>query len=79
MLALGTTDTRRHLPDDSLEHRFDPRHNSVNALRLLLAGLVLVSHTIQLASDGREDPVGRFTDSHVDLSTMSVDGFFALS
>jgi peptidoglycan/LPS O-acetylase OafA/YrhL len=58
--------------------QFDPRRNSVNALRLALAGLVLVSHTIQLSTaDG--DPVGRFTDSHVDLSTMAVDAFFALS
>jgi peptidoglycan/LPS O-acetylase OafA/YrhL len=65
--------------DLSLGRRFDPRRNSVNAVRLGLAGLVLLSHTIQLSSGGREDPVGRLTDSHVDLSTMAVDGFFALS
>ena len=66
-------------PSDTVQQRFDPRHNSVNALRLALAGLVLVSHTIQLSSDRQVDPVGQLTDSHVDLSTMAVDGFFALS
>lgn len=58
--------------------RFDSRHNSVNALRLVLAGLVLVSHTIQLGTNG-PDPVGRLTRSSVDLGTIAVDGFFALS
>ena len=66
-------------PADTVQLRFDPRHNSVNALRLGLAGLVLVSHTIQLSSDRQVDPVGQLTESHVDLSTMAVDGFFALS
>ena len=50
----------------------------MNALRLFLAGLVLVSHTIQLSTSG-QDPLGRFTGSYVDLSTVAVDGFFALS
>ena len=61
----------------SLADAFDPRANSVNALRLFLAGLVLVSHTLKL--HGGEDPVGRFTGGFVDLGTMAVDGFFALS
>lgn len=56
---------------------FDPRSNSVNALRLGLAGLVLISHTLKL--HGGQDPVGRFTGGFVDLGTMAVDGFFALS
>jgi peptidoglycan/LPS O-acetylase OafA/YrhL len=61
----------------SLADAFDPRANSVNALRLFLAGLVLVSHTLKL--HGGEDPIGRFTGGFVDLGTMAVDGFFALS
>jgi peptidoglycan/LPS O-acetylase OafA/YrhL len=73
-LAQSLPETRR----DTLEVQFDSRRNSVNALRLALAGLVLVSHTVQ-ASTGDGDPVGRFTGSHVDLSTMAVDAFFALS
>ena len=56
---------------------FDPRRNSVNALRLVLAGIVLLSHTLKL--HGGEDPVGRFTGGTVDLGTIAVDGFFALS
>jgi peptidoglycan/LPS O-acetylase OafA/YrhL len=62
----------------TVAQRFDARHNSVNALRLFLAGLVLVSHTIQ-DSTGGPDPVGWLTGSHVDLGTIAVDGFFALS
>lgn len=60
-----------------LARAFDPRSNSVNALRLALAGLVLVSHTLKL--HGGEDPIGRFTGGFVDLGTIAVDGFFALS
>lgn len=62
----------------NLAQSFDSRCNSVNALRLALAGLVLVSHTIQFSTSG-PDPLGRFTGSFVDLSTIAVDGFFALS
>lgn len=61
----------------TLVARFDPRNNSVNALRLGLAGLVLFSHTIKLQSG--EDPLGTLTGGEVDLGTLAVDGFFALS
>jgi peptidoglycan/LPS O-acetylase OafA/YrhL len=61
----------------TLAARFDPRNNSVNALRLGLAGLVLFSHTIKLQSG--EDPLGALTGGEVDLGTLAVDGFFALS
>lgn len=60
-----------------LAEKFDPRCNSVNACRLILAGLVLVSHSIKL--HGGQDPIGRVTGGVVDLGTMAVDGFFALS
>jgi peptidoglycan/LPS O-acetylase OafA/YrhL len=56
---------------------FDPRRNSVNALRLGLAGIVLLSHTLKL--HGGSDPVELVTGSSVDAGTMAVDGFFALS
>lgn len=61
----------------TLAESFDPRRNSVNALRLGLAGLVLVSHTLKL--HGGADPLGRLTGGGVDLGTVAVDGFFALS
>jgi peptidoglycan/LPS O-acetylase OafA/YrhL len=61
----------------TLTTRFDPRNNSVNALRLGLAGLVLFSHTIKLQSG--EDPLANLTGGDVDLGTLAVDGFFALS
>lgn len=61
----------------SVALRFAPRANSVNALRLGLAGLVLLSHTLTLS--GGSDPLGEFTGGVVDLGTVAVDGFFALS
>lgn len=61
----------------TLDRAFDPRSNSVNALRLGLAGLVLLSHTLKL--HGGTDPLGRLTGGFVDIGTMAVDGFFALS
>ena len=60
-----------------LTDAFDPRANSVNALRLVLAALVLLSHALKL--QGGVGPIGRITSSDVDLGTMAVDGFFALS
>lgn len=61
----------------TLDRAFDPRSNSVNALRLVLAGLVLISHTLKLY--GGFDPIGQLTGGDVDMGTMAVDGFFALS
>src|SRR5690348_14177211 len=61
----------------SLVGTFDPRINSVNALRLILAGLVLGSHTLKL--HGGHDPLEVVTGGSVDIGTVAVDGFFALS
>lgn len=72
-----TTPMRSVRDAPTLHRAFDPRANSVNALRLALAGLVLVSHTLKL--HGGEDPLGRLTGGFVDTGTMAVDGFFALS
>lgn len=62
---------------DSVAARFDPRSNSVNALRLGLAALVLLSHSLTMS--GGTDPLGDLTGGIVDLGTVAVDGFFALS
>lgn len=62
---------------DSVAARFDPRRNSINALRLGLAALVLVSHSLTMS--GGTDPLGDITGGIVDLGTVAVDGFFALS
>ena len=59
----------------ALSERIDPRHNSINAMRLVLAFAVLLSHSMQLAQGESNAPTG----SVVDLSTLAVDGFFALS
>ena len=58
----------------SLAARFDPRHNSLNALRLLLAALVIVSHSWPLSGNEPEPNLGG-----ANLGTWAVFGFFAIS
>lgn len=52
----------------------DARHNSLNALRLVLAALVVVSHAWPLGGYGAEPVWGRFT-----VGTWAVAGFFTIS
>lgn len=57
----------------TLHHAFDPRGNSLNALRMAFAGVVLVSHSF--AASGRPEPaLGGIT-----LGTWAVMGFFGIS
>lgn len=58
----------------SLLERFDPRRNSLNALRLLLAALVIVSHSWPLSGHNPEPEWGG-----ANLGTWAVFGFFAIS
>jgi peptidoglycan/LPS O-acetylase OafA/YrhL len=58
----------------TLGGRFDPRNNSLNALRLLLATLVIVSHAGPLGGFGGNLPIGG-----VGLGGWAVAGFFAIS
>lgn len=53
---------------------FDPRHNSLNSLRLVLAVLVIVSHAWPLGGFGPDPDWGDFT-----IGTWAVAGFFAIS
>jgi peptidoglycan/LPS O-acetylase OafA/YrhL len=53
----------------SLAAQFDPRNNSLNAIRLMLAAAVIVAHSW---------PVGGYGESLV-LGDWSVAGFFAIS
>jgi peptidoglycan/LPS O-acetylase OafA/YrhL len=62
---------------NSIADRFDSRHNSVNALRLALAGLVLVSHAFKFQVGF--DPLQPITLGAPDIGTIAVDCFFALS
>jgi peptidoglycan/LPS O-acetylase OafA/YrhL len=56
-----------------LEQRFDPRRNSFDALRLILAGLVAIDHGIIIRT-------GIVHRRHgVALGDFAVDGFFVLS
>lgn len=54
--------------------RFEPRHNALNALRLLLATAVLVSHSWPLSGHEPEPNLGG-----ANLGTWAVLGFFGIS
>ena len=58
----------------SLDDALDPQHNSLNFLRLVLASIVLVSHTKTLGGFGREDYLHGTT-----FGTVAVYGFFGIS
>jgi peptidoglycan/LPS O-acetylase OafA/YrhL len=70
---LTTTYEGNDLPQ-SLAASFDPRKNSLNAVRLLLAALVIVSHSWPLGGFGRDPQFGE-----LNLGRWSVAGFFAIS
>jgi len=58
----------------TMAERFSSRHNSLNALRLVLAASVLVSHSWPLSGREPEPAIGGAT-----LGTFAVCGFFAIS
>ncbi|OHV20475.1 acyltransferase [Parafrankia soli] len=61
----------------TLGQAFDPRHNNLNALRLVLAATVLVSHSWGFVRD-EDDPLGKLTGGP-EAGEVAVDGFFLLS
>jgi peptidoglycan/LPS O-acetylase OafA/YrhL len=61
-------------PSPSLDVRFNPRRNSLNALRLVLATLVIVSHSWPVGGYGADPGMG-----DQDLGDWAVAGFFAIS
>lgn len=62
------------MPSRNLATFFDPRRNSLNAIRLALAAAVIVSHSWPLGGFG-DDPAIQ----GVNLGTWAVSGFFAIS
>jgi peptidoglycan/LPS O-acetylase OafA/YrhL len=58
----------------TIAERFDPRHNSLNFLRLLLALAVIVSHAWPVGGYGSEPRIAGDT-----VGTWAVGGFFAIS
>ena len=55
--------------------------NNIDALRLVLAGLVVVCHCYKIArgSSLAAEPLARLSDGRIDLGEAAVDGFFILS
>jgi peptidoglycan/LPS O-acetylase OafA/YrhL len=58
----------------TLEASLDLRHNSLNAIRLLLATAVIVSHAWPIGGFGDDPAIG-----DVNLGHLAVSGFFAIS
>lgn len=58
----------------TIAQRFDPRHNSLNFLRLAFASAVIVSHAKPLGGFGHDPAIARQT-----VGTWAVMGFFAIS
>ena len=58
----------------TLAERFDPRHNSLNFLRLVFATAVIVSHARPLGGFGHDPSIAQQT-----VGTWAVMGFFAIS
>jgi peptidoglycan/LPS O-acetylase OafA/YrhL len=73
---LGFRFARIRLSDTSktMAEVFDPRNNSLNALRLALATLVIVSHAWPIGGFGGDPKVGDLS-----LGGWAVAGFFAIS
>ena len=70
---MSTTETPAHRR--TLAESFDPRRNSLNAIRLALAAWVIVSHSWVLS--GRSSVPAGFGDQYI--GDIAVDGFFAVS
>lgn len=64
--------TARSRPE-TLQQAFDPRSNSLSVMRLLLAGVVAVAHSLQLAR-GWQPMIGA-----TEVGELAVDGFFVVS
>ena len=61
-------------PPKTITRRFDPRDNGLNAIRLVLAFLVIVSHSWSLGGFGEEPTLGDAT-----IGSFAVGGFFGIS
>jgi peptidoglycan/LPS O-acetylase OafA/YrhL len=59
---------------ETILEAFDPRSNSLNLLRLVMATAVILSHSIVLGGFGSESILGKTT-----LGTVAVYGFFGIS
>lgn len=66
--------TRANGAPRTLASEFDPRNNSLNALRLVLASLVIVSHAWPIGGFGPDPTIGG-----VGLGGWAVAGFFGIS
>lgn len=65
---------RVKLSSRSLRRRLELGHNGLNAIRLVLAACVIVSHSVTLSGHGDDPKLGAIT-----LGGLSVSGFFAIS
>src|SRR5947207_2346913 len=57
----------------------ESRHNNLNAIRLLLALLVVFSHCFALTGQSGSEPLTRWTRGQQTFGSLSVDLFFFIS
>lgn len=63
----------------SFSDRLRGRDNAFGLLRLVFAGMVVVSHAFPVGGFGRRDPVYYWTGGQVDFGQLGLFGFFAIS
>ncbi len=67
---------------NSLMNRFERGRNSLNAVRLILALFVMISHSFPISygpgAEGRRDPIAIWTGSET-FSSIALDFFFLIS
>jgi peptidoglycan/LPS O-acetylase OafA/YrhL len=73
----GVANTGNGAQRPTLASAFDPKRNNINALRLVLATAVLISHS-WLFVLGEHDPLADL-GAGMDVGELAVDGFFLLS
>ena len=74
VISDGTLDAP---PEGSIGAGLDPRHNSLNFLRLVLALAVIVSHCVAFGAFGSWSRWESY--NHTPLGTLAVYGFFGIS
>lgn len=76
-VMLGSPSVRREV-HPTMAERLSGHDNAIGFLRLLFAGMVVVSHAFPVGGFGA-DPLGPVTNGQVEIGQFGLFGFFALS
>ncbi|MGD0313639.1 MAG: acyltransferase [Acidimicrobiales bacterium] len=73
-------DSSASQPSRTIQHEFDPKHNSLGFLRMVFAVMVLIDHSFPLGGfHGGTDPMWGWTNGQESLGGLAVAGFFVVS